>query len=52
MTQALLSCACGPAPLPDGLHVVGELTGDRRVLVLDGDGRELELRERGYDHFA
>jgi hypothetical protein len=32
--------------------VVGELTSDARVLVLDAQGREVALEDRGYDHFA
>jgi thiamine-monophosphate kinase len=43
---------CGPAPLPAELHPVGELTDDGRVVVLDAAGREVEVGERGYDHFA
>lgn len=43
---------CGPAPLPAGLHRVGELTDGGRVVVLDSAGKEIEVRERGYDHFA
>jgi thiamine-monophosphate kinase len=46
-----LVCA-GPPPLPAGLHAVGELTGDGRVRVLGPGGRELQVKERGYDHFA
>jgi thiamine monophosphate kinase len=42
---------CGPE-LPPGVHPVGELTAGGRVLVVDGDGREVEVGERGYDHFA
>jgi thiamine-monophosphate kinase len=42
---------CGPA-LPAVLHPVGELTADGRVVVVDGAGREVEVGERGYDHFA
>ena len=42
---------CGPALAP-GVHEVGELTADERVAVLDGAGREMEVGERGYDHFA
>jgi thiamine-monophosphate kinase len=42
---------CGPA-LPAGVHAVGELTADRRVVVVGADGGEIEVRERGYDHFA
>jgi thiamine-monophosphate kinase len=44
--------ACGPAPLPRGLVPVGELTDAGRVLVLDRSGAEVEIEERGYDHFA
>jgi thiamine-monophosphate kinase len=43
---------CGPAPLPEGLLVVGELTRSRRVTVVDGRGEEVDVKERGYDHFA
>ena len=42
---------CGPE-LPAAVHPVGELTGDGRVVVVDGRGREVEVEERGYDHFA
>lgn len=42
---------CGPA-LPARVHEVGVLTGDGRVAVLGADGREVEVAERGYDHFA
>jgi thiamine-monophosphate kinase len=42
---------CGPA-LPAGVRPVGELTGDGTVVVLDADGRPVEVAERGYDHFA
>jgi thiamine-monophosphate kinase len=34
------------------LTVVGVLTPDPRVVVVDREGRPLELEERGYDHFA
>jgi thiamine-monophosphate kinase len=40
----------GPA-LPAGVHPVGELTAGGRVVVLDSEGREVEVEERGYDHF-
>jgi thiamine-monophosphate kinase len=43
---------CGPDPLPEGLLLVGELTDSQRVSVVDGSGEEVEVRERGYDHFA
>ena len=43
---------CGPAALLTGLHVVGQLTADGRVVVVGAGGEELEIRERGYDHFA
>lgn len=43
---------CGPRPLPRGVDVVGQLTGDGSVVVLDARGEEIEIRERGYDHFA
>jgi thiamine monophosphate kinase len=42
---------CGPV-LPQTLHAVGDLTADRRVVVVDAEDREVELTERGYDHFA
>jgi thiamine-monophosphate kinase len=42
----------GPPPLPPGIWVVGELTSDARVLVLDAQGREVAIEDRGYDHFA
>jgi thiamine-monophosphate kinase len=41
----------GPA-LPAGVHPVGELTADGRVVVVDGDGREIDVEDRGHDHFA
>ena len=42
---------CGPE-LPRGLHAVGELTADARVVLLDAQGREVQVGKRGYDHFA
>ena len=42
---------CGPE-LPRGLHPVGELTADARVVLLDAQGREVQVGRRGYDHFA
>jgi thiamine-monophosphate kinase len=42
---------CGPE-LPAGLHPVGELTAESRVVLLNGEGREVEVGSRGYDHFA
>ena len=42
---------CGPE-LPPNLNPVGELTPDGRVVVLDSAGREVEVKDRGYDHFA
>jgi thiamine-monophosphate kinase len=45
-----LVCA-GPGPLPSGLRAVGALTADGTVRVLDA-GTEIEVKERGYDHFA
>lgn len=42
----------GPGPLPAAVTVVGELTGDGRVRALGTDGREVDLPERGYDHFG
>jgi len=32
--------------------IIGELTADGVVLVMDTAGRPVEVRERGYDHFA
>lgn len=51
--EAELVCA-GPAALVKqaGLQVVGELTGDRIVRVLDARGAEVMLRATGYDHFG
>jgi thiamine-monophosphate kinase len=46
-----LVCA-GPPPLPGGLQVVGRLTGDGAVRVIDAAGSEIQVTERGYDHFA
>jgi thiamine-monophosphate kinase len=43
---------CCGEELPPGVHAVGELTAAGPVVVLDGDGREVEVVERGYDHFA
>ena len=43
---------CGPAPLPRELTVVGELTEDGRVVVVDAAGHEVVVPDRGYDHFA
>ena len=43
---------CGPAPLPRELTVVGELTDDGRVIVVDSSGREVQVEDRGFDHFA
>jgi len=42
---------CGPE-LPAGLHAVGELTAESRVVLLDTEGREVPVGNRGYDHFA
>ena len=42
---------CGPG-LPAGLHAVGELTVESRVVLLDTEGREVAVGNRGYDHFA
>jgi thiamine-monophosphate kinase len=42
---------CGPA-LPASLTRVGELTADGRVVVVNASGDEVEIRDRGYDHFA
>ena len=50
-----LVCA-GPAAAilkaADLLTVVGELTGDGRVEVVDSGGRPVELQDRGYSHFG
>jgi thiamine-monophosphate kinase len=43
---------CGPAPLPRELTVVGELTAGDRVVLVDATGHEVQVEERGYDHFA
>jgi thiamine-monophosphate kinase len=43
---------CGPAPLPRELKVVGELTAGDRVVLVDAAGHEVQVEERGYDHFA
>lgn len=43
---------CGPDPMPSGLQNVGRLTADPRVVVVDAGGGEVEIGERGYDHFA
>lgn len=43
---------CGPGPLPGDLQAVGVMTADGRVVVVDAGGRELEIEDRGYDHFA
>jgi thiamine monophosphate kinase len=43
---------CGPAPLPRELTVVGELTAGDRVVLVDAAGHEVQVEERGYDHFA
>jgi len=42
---------CGPE-LPAGLHAVGELTAESRVVLLGTEGREVAVGNRGYDHFA
>jgi thiamine-monophosphate kinase len=42
----------GPDPLPAQVHQVGHLTADGSVLVLDAEGHEVAVSERGYDHFA
>jgi thiamine-monophosphate kinase len=44
--------SCGQGPLPTGLIRVGGLTGDQRVIVVDGGGEEVRIEARGYDHFA
>ena len=43
---------CGPAPLPRELTVVGELTAGDRVVLVDAAGHEVQVEERGYDHFG
>jgi thiamine-monophosphate kinase len=43
---------CGEGQFPEGLTVVGELTAGPGVQVVDGRGEEVDVRERGYDHFA
>src|SRR5215472_12543183 len=40
---------CGPE-LPAVLHAVGELTAESRVVLLDTEGREVAVGNRGYDH--
>lgn len=51
--EAELVCV-GPAELVQraGLQVIGELTGDGEVLVLDPEGRSLPVHERGHRHFG
>ena len=44
--------SCGQGPLPAGLHPVGVLTPDSRVVVVDGSGEEISISARGYDHFG
>jgi thiamine-monophosphate kinase len=34
------------------LSIVGELTAEPEVVVIDASGSEVEVRERGYDHFG
>ncbi|MGH7882670.1 MAG: thiamine-phosphate kinase, partial [Candidatus Dormibacteraceae bacterium] len=41
-----------PGSLPEELIRVGELTDDGVVRVVDDAGEEIEVRERGYDHFG
>ena len=48
--QASLRSAA--AELGRELTIVGMLTPDPRVIVVDAEGRPLELEERGHDHFA
>jgi thiamine-monophosphate kinase len=43
---------CGPAPLPRELTVVGELADGDRVVVVDAAGQEVQVQDRGYDHFG
>ncbi|MDQ6898730.1 MAG: AIR synthase related protein [Candidatus Dormibacteraeota bacterium] len=43
---------CGPAPLPAGVQVVGELTSGGGVVVLDAVGAAVQLPGRGYDHLS
>ena len=40
------------AELGCDLTVVGVLTPDPKVVVVDGEGRQVQLQERGYEHFA
>ncbi|HUZ89096.1 MAG TPA: thiamine-phosphate kinase [Candidatus Acidoferrales bacterium] len=42
----------GPEAAMSGLHLVGELTADGRVVVVGPGGIEVEVAKRGYDHFA
>jgi thiamine-monophosphate kinase len=44
--------SCGPGPVPAGLHRVGELTVGPGVVVVDDRGEEVQVTDRGYDHFA
>jgi thiamine-monophosphate kinase len=48
--QASLRSAA--AELGRELTIVGMLTPDPKVIVVDAEGRPLELEERGHDHFA
>jgi thiamine monophosphate kinase len=34
------------------LTVVGEITEEPEVIVVNGDGKQLAIGRRGYDHFA
>ncbi|MDQ6637506.1 MAG: AIR synthase related protein [Candidatus Dormibacteraeota bacterium] len=43
---------CGPAPLPTGVQVVGELTSGGGVRIVDAGGAEVQLAGRGYDHLS
>jgi thiamine-monophosphate kinase len=51
--EAELVCV-GPEELvrQAGLQVVGTMTGDRAVKVVDARGAPIVLRQTGYDHFA
>ena len=42
---------CVGPRLPDGVHRVGVLEEGGRVLLVDGEGREVEPPRRGWDHF-
>jgi thiamine monophosphate kinase len=51
--EAQLVCAGPEEVLRElGLHVVGRLTEEPAVRVLDDAGRQIEIEYRGYRHFA